>query len=116
VEKCGRARQATDGNIIRRMRFACWITKATDTYSAYVVPIAFPWQQWLQERSFLLLTCVRFLSCYYPINANFSISDVHIVLLHICRLRENRQSRGRTCLININEITFTRVPRTRVRF
>jgi hypothetical protein len=31
VEKCGTARQATDDNIIRRMRFACWITKATNT-------------------------------------------------------------------------------------
>ena len=30
VEKYDRARQATDGNIIRRMRFACCITKATD--------------------------------------------------------------------------------------
>jgi hypothetical protein len=31
VEKYGTARQATDDNIILRMRFACWITKATDT-------------------------------------------------------------------------------------
>ena len=31
VEKCGAAGQATDDNKIRRMRFACWITKATDT-------------------------------------------------------------------------------------
>jgi hypothetical protein len=31
VEKYGRARQATDDNIIRRMRFARWITKAADT-------------------------------------------------------------------------------------
>ena len=31
VEKYSIARQATDENIIRRMRFACWITKATDT-------------------------------------------------------------------------------------
>jgi hypothetical protein len=31
VEKYGTARQATDDNIIRRMRFTCWITKATDT-------------------------------------------------------------------------------------
>jgi hypothetical protein len=30
VEKYGRAGQARDGNIIRRMRIACWITKATD--------------------------------------------------------------------------------------
>ena len=33
VEKYGTSRQATDGNIIRRMRCACWITKATDTQS-----------------------------------------------------------------------------------
>jgi hypothetical protein len=31
VEKYGTARQATDDNIIRRMRFECRITKATDT-------------------------------------------------------------------------------------
>jgi hypothetical protein len=37
VAKYGTARQATDGNIIRRMRFACWITKATDTHSEYVM-------------------------------------------------------------------------------
>jgi hypothetical protein len=33
VEKYGTARQATDDNITRRMRFACWITKATDTHT-----------------------------------------------------------------------------------
>jgi hypothetical protein len=33
VEKLGTARQDTDDNIIRRMRFACCITKATDTHS-----------------------------------------------------------------------------------
>jgi hypothetical protein len=37
VEKYGRARQATDDNIIRRMRIACLITKATDTISGYVI-------------------------------------------------------------------------------
>ena len=40
------AGQATDDNIIGRMRFACRITKATDTQSEYVIIIAFPWQQW----------------------------------------------------------------------
>jgi hypothetical protein len=33
VEKYGRFRQATDDNIIRRMRFACWGNKATDIHS-----------------------------------------------------------------------------------
>jgi hypothetical protein len=54
VEKYGRARQATGDNIIRRMRFACWITKATDTHSEYVILIAFPRQQWLRERASIL--------------------------------------------------------------
>jgi hypothetical protein len=49
VEKYCTARQATDDNIIRRMRFACWITKATDTRSEYVTLITFPLQQWLRE-------------------------------------------------------------------
>ena len=54
MEKYGRARQATDDNIIRRMRFACWITKATDTHSQYIILIAFPRQQWLRERALVL--------------------------------------------------------------
>ena len=35
VEKHGKARQATDDNITRRMRLACWITKAKNTNSKY---------------------------------------------------------------------------------
>jgi hypothetical protein len=35
VEEYGTARQATDDNIIRRMRFACWVTKVTDTLRTY---------------------------------------------------------------------------------
>ena len=31
---------------IWRMRFACWITKATDTHSEYVILFAVPRQQW----------------------------------------------------------------------
>ena len=43
-------RQITDDNITLRMRFACWISKATDTHSEYVILIAFVLQQWLHER------------------------------------------------------------------
>jgi hypothetical protein len=53
--KYGSAGQATDDNIMRRMRIACWITKATDTHSEYVVSIAFfSRQQWLRERASIL--------------------------------------------------------------
>jgi hypothetical protein len=37
VKNYGRARQATDGNIIRRMCFACRIIQATDTHSKHVI-------------------------------------------------------------------------------
>jgi hypothetical protein len=50
VEKFGRAGQATDDSITRRIRFASWISKATNTDSEYVTLIAFPWQQRLRER------------------------------------------------------------------
>jgi hypothetical protein len=33
-----------------RMRIACWIRKATNTHSEYVIRLAFPLQQWLHER------------------------------------------------------------------
>jgi hypothetical protein len=33
------------------MRILYWVTKATNAYSQYVILIAFPLQQWLQERS-----------------------------------------------------------------
>jgi hypothetical protein len=54
VEKYGRARQDTDNNMIRRMRFAYVITKATDSRSEYLILIAFPRQQRLDERALIL--------------------------------------------------------------
>jgi hypothetical protein len=54
VEKYGTARQATDDNIIGRMPFACWVTKATDTHSEYVMLIASSRQKWLCERASML--------------------------------------------------------------
>jgi hypothetical protein len=54
VEIYGTARQATDDNIMRGMRFTCWITKVTDTHSKYVILIAFSRKQWLRERASML--------------------------------------------------------------
>jgi hypothetical protein len=51
VEKVGIAGQATDGNIIKRMRIAYWTPKTTNTFSEYVILITFPIQQWLHERT-----------------------------------------------------------------
>ena len=55
VEMYGTAGPATDENIVWCMRNACRITKATNTYSEYVILITFLWQQWLHERASLLL-------------------------------------------------------------
>ena len=54
MEKHGRAGQATDDNIIRSMRNVRWIPKATNTHTEYVMLIAFPLQQWLQECASML--------------------------------------------------------------
>jgi hypothetical protein len=51
VEKYGTARQVTADYITLRMRNACAVTKATDTYSEYEIIISFPLQQWIGERS-----------------------------------------------------------------
>ena len=54
MEKYGGAEEATDDNIIRRMRVACWINKATRSHTntqKYVTLIAFPQQQWLCQRA-----------------------------------------------------------------
>jgi len=50
------AGQATDANIIQRMRIASEVPRATNTHSEYVILIAFPPQQRLGER-FSVLRC-----------------------------------------------------------
>ena len=47
------ARQAED-DIIRRMRFACRLTKAADTCTHYVIPTVFP------RPTLVTLTCFNF--------------------------------------------------------
>ena len=54
MEKYFVAGQATDDNIVRRMRFALWIPKATNTHLEYVILIAFPLQELLRERALIL--------------------------------------------------------------
>ena len=45
--------------LIRHMRSACNVNKATDTSSEYIIILAFARQKWLRERaSILRYTCV----------------------------------------------------------
>jgi hypothetical protein len=47
---------------IWRMRFACWVTKTTDTHTEYVTLTVFPRQQWLRKRismlRYLYIACI----------------------------------------------------------
>ena len=49
-----RAGQATSDIIIRRMHITCWINKAKDTHSEYVILRAFPRHRMLRESTPLL--------------------------------------------------------------
>jgi hypothetical protein len=51
MEEYCRAGQAKDDNAIGRKRIECWISKATNTYSEYVLLVAFARQKWLRERA-----------------------------------------------------------------
>ena len=70
IKRYGRTRQATDDNTIRRMRFACWITKVTNTKLIYL----------------LLLQCnndqANASQCYviWTLNVLFYSFDTHLVL------------------------------------
>jgi hypothetical protein len=54
AKKYGTARQSTEVYIVQHMCTACWMTKATDTHSDYVIFPAFQRQQLSRERSPLL--------------------------------------------------------------
>jgi hypothetical protein len=69
-----RARQTADNDIILRMRFECWITKAGDTHSEYVIRTAFQMQLCLRERTSMLGPAYNCLPCstyciYVPPNS-----------------------------------------------
>jgi hypothetical protein len=58
VEKYCTAGQATDSNITRRLRIACWITKAINTHPQYVILIAFSRQKMVLRTRYILLHCL----------------------------------------------------------
>jgi hypothetical protein len=64
---------------MRRMRFACSITKATDTHSEYVKRIAFLRQKWLGKRTSTLRDSILSLSL---LTAYFSFLKFHAILRH----------------------------------
>jgi hypothetical protein len=58
-KKCGTAGEATDNNITKRMPFTCWITRATNTHSEYVILNALRRQQCFHERVSVLFCILK---------------------------------------------------------
>ena len=71
--------EVTDINIIWRMRIACWITKATNTQSRYVILIAFPLQQWLHERPLNVTLYLHRLPCLSLVGDTCSTGKLHLM-------------------------------------
>jgi len=54
MEKYATGRQPTCDNVTQSMGFECWVTKATNKHSEYVLLLALPLQQWFRESASLL--------------------------------------------------------------
>ena len=77
--KYGRIKQATDDNIISRMRIACWMTKATNTHSEYLTLIVFfPLQTWLQRKCLNITLYAHYLFCPLFVRSRFEQTLFHI--------------------------------------
>jgi len=68
LEKYCRTGQATDDNITRLMHFGCFVTKATDAHSEYVIRISFSRPQWLRERAWMLL--YKYVACQFVLRCH----------------------------------------------
>ena len=55
------------------MRFACWVTKATEVYSEYEILTDFQREQWLRERA-SMLSCV-YIACLTGLKKSLSLFD-----------------------------------------
>ena len=92
MKKYGAVREAIDDNIIRRMRFACCITKGTHartrTHTHYVILNAFPRQQWLRERASVLH--YTYIACLVELDVLFYIT-LHYTTLHYITLHYHTQ-------------------------
>ena len=67
---------------IWRMSFVCWIPKATDTHSEYVMLIAFPPQKWLHERVSMLR--YTYIDCPLTFTNTITLSIVGVCNLLLC--------------------------------
>ena len=70
VEKYSGAKHTPDDNKEWRIRFACWIYKATHTPTQYIIHIAFPLQRWFRE----LASVFRYVYVVSVVNLKVDVS------------------------------------------
>jgi hypothetical protein len=86
VAKRCRARETTFDHGIRRMRLACWITKATNTHSEYVIFIVFFFtqQKWWLERASVLRLYLLSVTFVFTRKLPVLFCSLHHPLFHFC--------------------------------
>jgi hypothetical protein len=91
---------------IWRIRIACWMPKATNTHSEYVIFIALPLQQWLHERAlvlrctyiaFLVLTETVCVYCAQQIE-RLNVIQMQFLLLH--NNNNNNNNNNNSCILH----------------
>jgi len=105
--------------IIWHTRFACWVTKATNTHSEYVILIAFPLQQWLHESTSLLtlyVHCLLVRSLFtwsfrlftsYKFNSKLNLNSNNTAVMSSCLLLDNDLT-NYTCLKICHSVELVR--------
>jgi hypothetical protein len=81
VKKYGTAKQTTDDNIMQHIYFECWITKATDTHSEYVILNGFSTAK-MVTRTCLSVTLYVFCLCClftHPVKQNQANTLQHVM-------------------------------------
>jgi len=97
VEKYGRAIQATDDKIIRRMRIACWVTKVTDTHSdyKYLTLIAFSMAEIISCQCYVYIYIPYHVFLFSRIEKPIDSLNLYTALVRICNeLNEFNMLRG----------------------
>ena len=90
-----------------RMRIACWIPKATNTPSQYVIFTAFPLQQWLRGRISML--CHRTLPVVFKTATNLRIKKkkVNVSSSHVTVIITSGISRSLYRKISYSGLLYT---------
>ena len=94
MEKYRRAGQGTDDSMIQRMRIACWIPKAKSTRSEYVILIACPLHQWLNN------VCYCYVIRILPVLFSVKHGDIYIYICTHTHIYSNRGSHWRSWLMS----------------